>query len=79
MSFRGRESLEVPQDTAALVATVFQGRPTRPILLREALGPVFVDAQFAGWFDVEGRPGTPPGLLMMVWSAPRILDTGPAV
>jgi len=66
VSFQGRESAGVPQDTAALVARVFQGRPTRPILLREALGPVFADEEFAGWFDVEGRPGTPPGLLAMV-------------
>lgn len=49
-----------------MVGTVFQGRATRPILLREALGQVFDDARFAGWFDGVGRPGTPPGLLAMV-------------
>jgi transposase len=66
VSFQGRVSAEVPKGTAALVAKVFQGRPTRPILLREALGEVFADVEFAGWFDAVGRPGTPPGLLMTV-------------
>jgi transposase len=66
VSFQGRESSVVPERTVALVRTVFQGRATRPILLREALGEVFADEEFTGWFDAEGRPGTPPGLLAMV-------------
>ncbi|MFJ2033186.1 transposase [Streptosporangium sp. NPDC087985] len=34
--------------------------------LRDALGPLFDDEQFADCFAAEGRPGTPPGTLALV-------------
>ena len=56
---------EIPSGTVAVMrAACPQGaRVTR---LRDALGPVFEDARFAGWFADEGRPGVAPGLLALV-------------
>ncbi|MET7427283.1 transposase [Dactylosporangium sp. NPDC005555] len=34
--------------------------------VRDALGPVFDDGEFAGWFAAEGRGAVPPGLLALV-------------
>lgn len=62
---RPRESAEIPAETVALVRSVCpQG--TRVTRVRDALGPIFDDEEFRGWFSVEGRSGVAPGVLAMV-------------
>ena len=53
---------------AVMVAVVRASCPrgTRVTRLRDALGAVFTDARFAGWFAAQGRPGVAPGLLALV-------------
>ncbi|MGC4857124.1 transposase [Micromonospora sp. DT4] len=34
--------------------------------VRDALGPIFDDQEFAGWFAAEGRSAVAPGLLVLV-------------
>jgi len=64
---------EIPSGTVAVVrAACPQG--TRMTRLRDALGPVFDDARFAGWFADEGRPGVAPGLLALVCVLQSIED-----
>lgn len=55
----------MPAGTVAVVRASCP-RGTRVTRLRDALGPVFQDARFAGWFAAEGRPGVAPGLLALV-------------
>ncbi|WP_239310921.1 MULTISPECIES: IS1182 family transposase [unclassified Frankia] len=61
----GRDRAQVPARTAAVVRAACP-KGTRVTRLRDALGPVFVDDDFADWFATEGRPGLPPGMLALV-------------
>jgi transposase len=65
MSMRPRESVEIPEETARIVRAACP-KGTRATRLRDALGPIFADEQFAGWFAAEGQAGVAPGILAMV-------------
>jgi transposase len=60
-----RDRRQIPPGTVAVVRAACP-RGTHVTRLRDALGPVFDDARFAGWFADEGRPGLAPGLLALV-------------
>lgn len=60
----------VPEATAALARTVHP-RGTDEMRVRDALGPLFIDADFiigelAGMYPDRGQPGLSPALLLMV-------------
>ena len=65
MSMRPRVSVEIPAQTVAVVRAACPGG-TRVTRVRDVLGPVFDDGEFAGWFAAEGRGALPPGLLALV-------------
>lgn len=65
MSMRARASVEIPAETVRVVRAACP-KGTRATHLRDALGPVFDDAKFTGWFATEGQAGIAPGMLAMV-------------
>jgi transposase len=65
MSMTERDRTEIPMRTVEVVRTACP-KGTRVTRLRDTLGPVFVDDDFAAWFAAEGRPGLPPGMLALV-------------
>nr|WP_165485461.1 IS1182 family transposase [Protofrankia symbiont of Coriaria ruscifolia] len=62
----GRDCTEIPVRTVEVVRAACP-KGTRVTRLCDALGPVFVDDDFVGWFAAEGRPGRSPGMLALVW------------
>lgn len=65
MSMRPRVSVEIPTQTVAVVRAACPGG-TRVSRVRDALGPIFDDGEFQGWFSTEGRGALPPGMLALV-------------
>ncbi|MGH3565805.1 MAG: transposase [Pseudonocardia sp.] len=55
-----------PEIVAAVRATYRRGRPPLPVTVRDRLGELFPDAEFAAAFGVRGRPGWSPGRLALV-------------
>ncbi|WP_326805528.1 IS1182 family transposase [Streptomyces sp. NBC_01788] len=65
MSLRGVDLAEIPEETARLARAVFpKGCPVMRV--RDALGPVFSDADFEELFPVRGRPAVSPARLALV-------------
>src|SRR4051812_50167791 len=65
MSLRPETCTEVPSSTAAVARAAFpRGNPY--VRLRDALGPVFSDAQFAPLFPSRGQPAEAPWRLALV-------------
>src|SRR6266568_2536851 len=68
---RGEMSLEprlddgVPELTARVVRAAFP-RGSLAVRIREALGPLFADEDFAAAFPRQGRPAVSPGALALV-------------
>ncbi|WP_371749912.1 hypothetical protein OG302_41445 [Streptomyces sp. NBC_01283] len=55
----------MPELTARVVRASFP-KGTLAIRIREVLGPVFTDEDFAGAFADRGRPAISPGALALV-------------
>jgi transposase len=65
MSLRPHTLEPVPEETADVARAVFpKGNPY--LLLRDTLGTIFQDADFAACFPLEGQPGLPPWRLALV-------------
>ena len=65
MSLRPTSSEAVPASTAAVARAAFpRGSPY--LRLRDALGPVFADQQFAALFPRHGQPAEAPWRLALV-------------
>ncbi len=65
MSMRPRPSHAIPATTAQVARAAFpKGCPA--IRIRDALGELFDDEQFAGLFAVRGRPALSPARLALV-------------
>ena len=65
MSLRPAPSAAVPTSTAAVAHAVFRrGNPC--LRLRDALGPIFMDQQFAALFPTHGQPAEAPWRLAFV-------------
>ena len=65
MSLEPRSDDGVPELTARVVRAAFPGG-TLAVRIREALGPLFADEDFAAAFPRLGRPAVSPGALALV-------------
>ena len=65
MSLEPRADDGVPELTARVARAAFP-KGTLAIRVRDALGPLFTDADFAGAFPARGRPAASPGGLALV-------------
>lgn len=65
MSLEPRSDDGVPELTARMVQAAFP-KGTLAVRIREALGPLFADEDFAAAFSGEGRPAVSPGALALV-------------
>jgi transposase len=65
MSLEPRSDDGVPELTARMVRAAFP-RGTLAIRVRETLGPLFADRDFAEAFPARGRPAVSPGALALV-------------
>src|SRR5687768_18100920 len=65
MSLKPSPIEPVPEETARIARAAF--RKGNPLLkLRDELGAIFADADFADLFPLEGQPGLPPWRLALV-------------
>jgi transposase len=65
MSLRPQPIAPIPEETARIARAAFpNGNPY--LTLRDALGTIFQDADFAALFPPEGQPGLPPWRLALV-------------
>ncbi len=65
MSLRIITDWSIPEETARVAASAFPKGNTY-IKLRDELGPLYEDSEFASLFPVRGRPAESPGLLAMI-------------
>jgi transposase len=65
MSLRPRPAGEVPESTVRVARAAFP-KGCLAIRIRDELGPLFEDEQFAEAFPARGGPGRPPGELALV-------------
>jgi transposase len=65
MSLEPRSDDGVPEVTARVVRAAFP-KGTLAVRIREALGPLFADEDFAAAFPRSGRPAASPGALALV-------------
>lgn len=65
MSLIPQDRFEVPADTAKLARKVFP-KGNVYLSLRDALGPLYRDSQFADMFATRGQSGLSPAMLAMV-------------
>nr|WP_281249888.1 transposase [Streptosporangium canum] len=65
MSLRPRPAGEVPESTVRVARAAFP-KGCLAIRIRDELGPLFEDEQFAEAFPARGGPGLSPGILALV-------------
>ena len=65
MSMHPRPLAQVPEQTAIVAKAAFP-KGSLPMSVRDQLGEVFADAEFASAFGVRGAPATSPGVLALV-------------
>ncbi|MFI1729465.1 IS1182 family transposase [Streptomyces acidicola] len=65
MSLRGVDLAEIPEETARAARAVFP-KGCLAMRVRDTLGPLFADADFAELFPVRGRPVVSPARLALV-------------
>lgn len=56
----------MPQVAAAVRVAYRRRDPPLPVTVRDRVGELFPDAEFAPAFRIRGRPGWPPGRLALV-------------
>lgn len=67
MSMRPMPWPEPAPEVVAAVRAIYRRRePPLPVVMRDRLGELFPDAEFAPGFGVRGRPGWSPGRLALV-------------
>ena len=59
MSLQPEPTQPVPEETARVARAAFP-KGNRYLRLRDSLGPLYTDAQFADLFAVRGRPAESP-------------------
>jgi hypothetical protein len=73
MSIRPRLGVEVPELTAR-VARASNPGGTTAMWVRDRLGGLWEDEDFAGWYPRDGRPGLSPAQLATVSVLQFLLD-----
>ncbi|MFF3160079.1 hypothetical protein [Streptomyces sp. NPDC057910] len=65
---------EPSAEIAAAIASLCKGKREKPLAVqvRDRLGELFPDAEFAGAFGRRGRPGWSPGRLALVAVLQRV-------
>ncbi|KAA9375277.1 hypothetical protein F5972_28365 [Microbispora cellulosiformans] len=65
MPLQPRSWPEPVPEVARAIRAMYRGKrqPPLPVRVRDELGELFADAQFAGAFGAEGEPGWSPGRL----------------
>jgi transposase len=71
MSLYQPHNFEIPEETSRVAHAAFP-KGNVYMTLRDKLGPLFKDADFAVLFDWRGQTGVSPGLLAMVTIYGRI-------
>ena len=78
MSLRPHPIAPVPEDTARIARAAFpKGNPY--LTLRDTLGTIFDDADFATLFPACGQPSLPPWRLALVTIMQRMSTPHPTV
>ena len=65
MSMRGRMMFDIPEETVQIAQAAFP-KGNVYMTMRDELGVVYTDHEFAGMFAWGGQPAEAPGLLAMV-------------
>jgi transposase len=65
MSLQAQTDLTIPEETARVAQAAFP-KGNLYLKLRDELGPLYTDSQFAGLFAKRGRPAEAPGRLALV-------------
>ncbi|WP_167546480.1 transposase, partial [Streptomyces flavidovirens] len=65
MSMQPKGPGEVPRETVRVARAAFP-KGSLAIRIRDELGPLFIDGQFADLFPARGKPAWSPGRLVMV-------------
>jgi transposase len=65
MSLQTQTDLTIPEETARVAQAAFP-KGNLYLKLRDELGPLYTDSQFAGLFAKRGRPAEAPGRLALV-------------
>lgn len=65
MSFNRRYMLEIPEETVEIAQAAFP-KGNIYMTMRDELGVLYEDGEFAGLFAQDGQPGLPPGMLALV-------------
>ncbi|WP_201761033.1 MULTISPECIES: hypothetical protein [unclassified Nonomuraea] len=80
MSMQPRSWPEPDPVIAAAIRSMYRGKrqPPLPVRVRDELGELFADAEFAAAFGTEGKPGWSPGRLALITVLQRVenLTTG---
>jgi transposase len=67
MSMRPQPWPQPAEEIVVAVRAIYAGREVPlPVAVRDQLGELFADVQFAGAFGVRGKPGWPPGRLALI-------------
>ncbi len=71
---RPRSWPEPAPEVARAIAAMYRGKRQSPlpVRVRDELGELFADAQFAGAFGAEGKPGWSPGRLALITVFQRV-------
>jgi transposase len=74
MSMQPRPWPEPVPEVARAIGAMYRGKRQRPlpVRVRDELGELFADAQFAGAFGAEGKPGWSPGRLALITVLQRV-------
>lgn len=65
MALSHPHSFDIPEETTRVAHEAFPQGNTY-MTLRDALGPLFSDADFVAWFSAQGQTGESPAILALV-------------
>ncbi len=65
MSFDRRYILDIPEETAEIAQAAFP-KGSIYMTMRDELGVMYEDSEFATLFAIDGQPGLPPGMLAQI-------------
>ena len=71
MSRYQSHNFEIPEETIQVAQAAYP-KGNIYMLMRDKLGPLFSDAEFADLFSWQGQSGVSPGLLAMVTVMPSV-------